>query len=462
MKKIKKKNKTNKKFLYIIGGLSILLIFFVTVVPFTLHDGDGGGGSPTYTTIPNAPTLNTIQSPNIDGSIEISWSRPAETQEFFVYRGRSMTSFDLLTTTTATSYVDTLVSDGRYWYEVFAYNPLGVSESSNVVFVEVMIMIYPPSAPTLNTIQSPDTDGSITLSWSNPVYATGFNIFRSADGGAYALFKTLTSTSYAFSEIDGSYSYKVNAYNNDGISGYSNTISVIVNIPVIPNAPVLSTISPSIDTDGTISLFWSKPTGTNSFKVYRSKDGGSFSLIKTTTSISYIDSGLSDGTYEYKIIAYNADGDSPYSNIKSVIVSIYVPPVPPAAPTLNSISPSTDTDGTISLFWSKPTGTDSFKVYRSKDGGSFSLIKTTTSISYIDSGLSDGTYQYKIIACNLDGDSVYSNIRSVTVDIPIIIPPPQPSPTDTTEFDFTPIFYMFLIGGLGIGGLIFIKKKRSR
>ena len=61
-------------------------------------------------------------------------------------------------------------------------------------------------------------------------------------------------------------------------------------------------------------------------------------------------------------------------------------------------------------------------MYRSKDDGTFNLIATTdlNSIeltSYIDYGLKEGQYDYKVICTNVDGDSDDSNTESVTVDL---------------------------------------------
>ena len=138
---------------------------------------------------------------------------------------------------------------------------------------------------------------------------------------------------------------------------------------------------------------------------------------------------------------------------------IPVLPILPSAPILSPISPSTNTDGRVTLYWTRPADTDTFKIYRSDNGGVFSLIHITTSALIIDSGLSDGAYQYKVIAHNLNGDSDYSNIESVSVTI---------DGGDGGDggggkpFEILLVCYLLIIGGLGVGSFLVYKKIRKR
>ena len=58
------------------------------------------------------------------------------------------------------------------------------------------------------------------------------------------------------------------------------------------------------------------------YKIERSTDGVNYSQITTVSAniVTYSNSGLTSGTtYHYRVRAYNANGDSPYSNTASAV-----------------------------------------------------------------------------------------------------------------------------------------------
>jgi hypothetical protein len=82
------------------------------------------------------------------------------------------------------------------------------------------------------------------------------------------------------------------------------------------NTPLLLTITTS--TDSTVNLTW---TDVNSdidgFKIYRSIDDVTYSLLATVTDTTYTDSGLPQSSlYFYKVKAYDGSTLSSYSNLK--------------------------------------------------------------------------------------------------------------------------------------------------
>lgn len=91
-----------------------------------------------------------------------------------------------------------------------------------------------------------------------------------------------------------------------------------------------------------------------------------------------------------------------------------------STPTLQAISPDHDPDGSIHLKWDMITEAKAYQVYMSMDGTSWNLIKTTGAIAYIHHGLADGVYKFKVRGYNLEGYTDMSNVRSVTVAIPVV------------------------------------------
>jgi len=68
-----------------------------------------------------------------------------------------------------------------------------------------------------------------------------------------------------------------------------------------------------------VSLSWTGDAA--EYQVWRSKDGGPWELIATVKETSYVDGPLRDGTYDYKVIAVDEEGDTAESGVQSVIVS---------------------------------------------------------------------------------------------------------------------------------------------
>ena len=367
-----------------------------------------------------------VPNPSYDGGIQLTWTIESGVIHYTLIQRRlqggswsNIKQFDNVYGGGA--WLDnTVPTYGTYEYRIKTVYRIFVGELlywSNVQSVVIAQAALPPDpvpiAPVLNSIiPSPDLDGDIDLSWNQVSGATRYNVYRKVAGGSYARIARIHGVTYIDNDLtNGVYYYKVRATNTEGSSPNSNVVSITVQI-YEPLATTLNSIIPNPDTDGNIDLSWASVLDATSYKVYRDN-----TLITTTTLTSYTDSGLTDGTYSYKVISTNVDGDSGDSNIQSVTVVIPIILILPEATTLKLIYPIIDIDGDIELSWSSISLATEYKVYRDNI-----LIKTTTSTSYIDSGLIDGVYEYKIVCTNADGDSGDSNIQSVTVQISKIVP----------------------------------------
>jgi titin len=97
----------------------------------------------------------------------------------------------------------------------------------------------------------------------------------------------------------------------------------------------------------------------------------------------------------------------------------YVTYTPLTAPSnLNSSSTSTTIPAKINLSWTKPgTIEEKFALERSTDSLNWFQISTTSSSvsTTTDSGLTSGTYYYRIRSYDFGGYSSYSNVSSTTI-----------------------------------------------
>jgi predicted phage tail protein len=186
--------------------------------------------------------------------------------------------------------------------------------------------------------------------------------------------------------------------------------------PPAPAAPTGLTAAPV--SSSRIDLSWTDLSGNESgFKVERSVDGVSFGPIATTgaNTATYADTSLAPAsTYHYRVRAYNAGGDSAYSNTAHATTHPQL--TPPAAPA--NLTAAAVSSSRIDLAWTDPSNNeDGFRIERSPDGVTFSLLATVglNATNHADLGLAGATtYHYRVRAYNGAGNSSYTNTATAT------------------------------------------------
>ncbi|WP_137288825.1 fibronectin type III domain-containing protein [Natronorubrum halophilum] len=204
--------------------------------------------------------------------------------------------------------------------------------------------------------------------------------------------------------------------------GNSGDGSVTLEYDTTPTAP--SALQANTVDNDQIDLDWDASQGEDGYRIYRSQSPGvttSDTVAGDVTNTSYTDGSLNDGTeYFYRVLAYNADGDSNLSNEDSA--TTWSIPSQPENLNVNSTG-----DDTIDLSWDEPSddgGTDinQYHIYRGANGSDYSSIDTTQSLSYDDTGLINGRqYYYYITAENAVGESAPSVDDDATTDLPVPI-----------------------------------------
>ncbi len=162
-----------------------------------------------------------------------------------------------------------------------------------------------------------------------------------------------------------------------------------------------------------VSLSWNASTGATSYDLKRSTThGGPYAQIGAPSTTNYNDTGLTDGTtYYYVISAVNSNGQSANSN------EVSARPVSaatiPAAPTGLS---ATAGDQQVVLNWNASAGATGYHVKRgTTSGGPYTQVASPSGTSDTDTGLSDGTtYYYVVAAVNAAGESANSTSVSAT------------------------------------------------
>ena len=158
-------------------------------------------------------------------------------------------------------------------------------------------------------------DGSATT--DTPSDIPSLIYFWNFGDGAIATGKIVTHA-YSFS---GTYTTTLTVTDNDGASS-SDTLIVTIIADAPPAAPTgLTAVG-----EERVELRWNANTepDLSGYEIYRATSlAGPFSLIATVGLVTeYVDSGVAEGTFYYKIKAFDQVGNrSPFSNTVSAIVT---------------------------------------------------------------------------------------------------------------------------------------------
>jgi hypothetical protein len=183
-----------------------------------------------------------------------------------------------------------------------------------------------PAAPTGLAATAASTS-QINLTWLDSNSAeNGFKVERCTGAGCTDFVQIATVagnvTSYANTGLAAStnYSYRVRAFSAAGESDYSNAASAVTqSVPTLPAVPT-NLIATAVSRSQ-INLTWTdNATNETGFKIERCKGSTctNFAQIATVgaNATSYSSIGLSSNTiYRFRVRAYNATGNSSYSNI---------------------------------------------------------------------------------------------------------------------------------------------------
>jgi hypothetical protein len=160
------------------------------------------------------------------------------------------------------------------------------------------------------------------------------------------------------------------------------------------------------------------------FKLESSVDGGAYSQIATPAAdaTSYSDTSTSQNhSYEYRVRATNAEGDSSYCTPTSVIYTN------PAAP--SDVTATHTADLEITLTWTDNSlYEDQFRIDRSKNGGAYVFLADDTDGSpFVDNTITQAefdagdTFTYRIRAEITSQPRVSSWVISNTIVVPELV-----------------------------------------
>ena len=224
---------------------------------------------------------------------------------------------------------------------------------------------------------------------------------RQVNGGAWSTVQTGTGTAYdATGQTNATYSYRVQACNVGGCSGWSNTVTTSVLLP--PGAPSLS--GGGTSTNGSYGVSWNGVATATSYNLQENVNGAGWTTVQSSGATSWSTSGRGNGTYQYQVQACNGGGCSGWSN--QVTETVALAPATPAL-TVNETRPGTNV--LAAFTWTAESNATSYTLQE--------MIGTNVSTLYAGPNTSystgypysqTGTRSARVEACNSSGCSPWS------------------------------------------------------
>ncbi|NKB39016.1 MAG: hypothetical protein GKR93_17935 [Gammaproteobacteria bacterium] len=388
------------------------------------------------TTNPSSPSTPSGPTNDANGAYTISWGVATGAVYYQVQQRISTGGWSTYNTSTSRSKAFSGNGNGIWQYRARGCAVSNYTRCSSWSGIKSVNVAIAPGVPASISI-SPTTsnDGAHTVSWgSSSGSVTTYRLERAIGGGSYSQIYSGTGLSQAYSGLtDGSYQYRsracktISSYTN--CSGYrTSSAATVSTIPSTPGTPVIDdgTSSP----DGAYTVSWTASTGpVTAYELEEQVNAGAWTQIQSSTALSLALSGKADGDYAYRVRACSASGCSGYTSITSVTV-LLIPGVP-----VSLTAPASNTDGIYTVSWSAASGTvATYTLEEQFNGGSWTVVQNTSALNMNITGRGDGTYTYRVKACNASGCSASTS----TISVAVLLVPSAPG-----QFSITALMEQF-------------------
>jgi len=322
----------------------------------------------------------------------------------------------------------TVKSTGRYLFVRFSTDREGNAAGWNgiVTFTEV------PAAPSNLKVTGSDAS-HVLFSWTdNSTDEYGFEIQRAVNNGSFVKLADVSSNVTSFTDRNvvqnTEYTYRVRAYNNNGYSGFSNSITVYV--PTTANTPAVpANLNASYVSVNRVELEWTDMSDNESgFEIQKAISNSEFAKVTDVDAniTYYTDYTVGENTeYAYRVRAFNSDGYSAFSNVIELVTPLKEAPNAP-----KDLATSFIGSKQIDLEWIDMANNEfGFELYRADSSMIFDMISVLDSniMHYVDTiGIvPSAQYYYLLRAYNDHGYSLFTDTLEVLTQDGIKPEPPS-------------------------------------
>jgi hypothetical protein len=192
------------------------------------------------------------------------------------------------------------------------------------------------------------------------------------------------------------------------------TATLKINTSGAPSEPNNLSASPTTNTTNSFGFNWDAPSTfigdaaniTYCYTVNVLPSGGTCAYTGAgSTELTVGAYATQPGNNTMYVVARDESSNINYSNYASVTFSANTPsPGIPLNTDIVDVSIKNTSNWRLALTWDPPSylggGISSYKVFRSTDNSNFSQVGSSSSTTYIDAGLTQQTYYYKVAACD--------------------------------------------------------------
>ena len=275
----------------------------------------------------------------------------------------------------------------------------------------------PPAAPPTpaNLRETATAENSITWEWNASAGADDYLTSHREPGDAWSAETTVTGTSRTVTGLDAgtTYEFRVRARNAGGESSYATDEADTQDATPSP-PPTPANLRETATAENSITWEWNASTGADDYLTSHREPGDAWSAETTVTGTSRTVTGLDAGTtYEFRVRASNAGGESSYATDEADTQD--ATPSPP--PTPANLRETATTEDSITWEWNASAGADDYLTSHREPGDAWSAETTVTGTSRTVTGLDAGTtYEFRVRARNAGGESSYATDEADTQD----------------------------------------------
>lgn len=279
--------------------------------------------------------------------------------------------------------------------------------------------IVKPGTPTLSQIDNDGGKSDFWVTWSSVNYATGYRLEEDDNPYFTSPIQRYAGTNtqvLVTGRAPGTWYYRVQAYNSSSNSDWS----ALQSVTVAPNAPQMQVIENTGEPDA-YRISWASAVGATGYRLEEDSTGAftSPTVRYAGTDTVYNVTGQPNGTWYYRVRAYNQGGNSNWSTQVFTMVATMSVPVPPIH-TIDNL----DGDHTYTVTWTSiPTATgyileESASPYFSHP----TEVYQGQATSYHVADQSFGTWYYRSRAITPAGKSPWSAAQAAVVPTYIHLP----------------------------------------